>query len=102
MSKFPMYVSVTDQRVYSSPHVSPWEFKIHVERQYIPVFRKLFEQMNELEFENFLRAHLPYIPYHYDHNNHELDHRTKKIYAIIHEFGDQETKSFIENLPYFR
>lgn len=102
MAKYKLYVSITDQRVFHSPHDSPWEFEVEVERPFIAIFHRLFNQMNDLEFRNFLRAHLPYIPYHFDRNNHDIDVRTKKIYAIIHEFSDEPTKRFIEALPYFR
>lgn len=102
MDKCRLYVSVTDQRIYHYPDDAPWEYKVDVQREYIPIFKRLFEQTNELEFQNFLRAHLPYVPYHNDRNNHLIDLRTQKVYALIHEFSDQPTKAFIEKLPYFR
>lgn len=102
MPKCKLYVSLTDQRVFHHPDDSPWEFEVHVEREVVPVFRRLFSQMDDLELNNFLRSHLPYIPYHNDRNNHEIDLRTQKVYAIIHEFSDEPTKRFIEELPYFR
>ena len=102
MGKCKLYVSVTDQRVYNYPDDSPWEFKIEVQREFVPIFHRLFEQVNEIEFQNFLRAHLPYVPYHADRDNDKIDIRTQKIYALIHEFSDQQTKAFIEELPYFR
>lgn len=97
-----MYVSVTDQRVYNYPDDAPWEYQINVQQSFVPVFHRLFEQVNELEFENFLRSHLPYVPYHLDRQNHLIDRRIQKVYALIHEFSDKETKKFIEALPYFR
>lgn len=102
MEKCELYVSVTDQRVYNHPDDAPWEYKIEVQREFVPIFHRLFEQMNELEFQNFLRAHLPYVPYHNDRDNHKIDIRTQKVYALIHEFSDQQTRAFIEELPYFR
>lgn len=102
MPKQKLYISITDQRVYHYPDDSPWEYEIAIEPQFVPIFQRLFEQMNTLEFRNFLRSHLPYVPYHYDKDNHDIDVRTKKVYAIIHEFSDKPTKRFIENLPYFR
>lgn len=102
MAKAILYVSITDQRVYIHSDDSPWEYKIEVQREFVPIFHRLFEQINEIEFQNFLRAHLPFVPYHQDRYNHLIDLRTQKIYALIHEFSDQETKKFIEELPYFR
>jgi len=97
-----MYVSVVHQQVYHQPHDSPWEYEVDVPNEYVPIFHRLFTQMDRLEFRNFLRAHLPYVPYHYDKDNHDIDKRTMKVYALIHEFTDDTSKQFIEKLPYFR
>lgn len=102
MSKHKMYVSIVNQKVYSHPDDSLWEYEVEVPQQYVKVFNGLFDQTAELEWRNFLRAHLPYIPYHNDRDNHEIDLRTQKVYALIHEFTDTKSKRFIEELPYFR
>lgn len=101
-TKYTMYVSIAHKQVSGDPHSSPWEYKVELSKEAYPVFQRLFEQMNQLEFRNFLRSHLPYVPYHYDRDNSDIDRRTAKIYALIHEFTDEESKRFIEQLPYFR
>lgn len=83
------------------PLREPCEFKLVVDGNKAKLFKYLFSQLNSLEFDNIVRAQLPYIPYHFDSTNHEIDDRLKKIYALIHEFGDEETKKFVEQLPYF-
>lgn len=100
--KYKMYVSIVEQKVHFHPDDSLWEYEVEVPREYIPIFHSLFKQTAELEFRNFLRAHLPYIPYHNDRDNHDIDKRTQKVYALIHEFTDNQSKEFIEQLPYFR
>jgi len=102
MEKYKMYVSVVNQQVYHYPDDSPWEYEVNVESQYVPVFHRLFSQINELEYRNFLRSHLAFMPYHFGRNNFNVDQRTMKIYALIHEFTDDKSKKFIEKLPYFR
>ena len=102
MEKCKMYVSVKNQQVYHYPHDSPWEYEVEIPREYVPIFGRLFSQQTDLEFLNFFRAHLPYIPYHSDWENHEIDRRSMRIYAFIHEFTNDESKRVIENLPYFR
>ncbi len=102
METYKMYVSVVHQQVYHHPDDSPWEYEVNVTEEYVPVFHRLFHQVDRLEFRNFLRAHLPYVPYHYDKDNHDIDTRTMKVYALIHEFTDDKSKQFIEKLPYFR
>ena len=102
MRKYKMYVSIVNQKVYFHPNDSLWEYEVEVPREYVRVFHMLFEQTIELDWLNFLRAHLPFIPYHSDQNNHKIDLRTQKVYALIHEFTDTKSKRFIEELPYFR
>ncbi len=100
--KVKMFVSVIHQQIYPVSHVSPWEYEVEIDRNVVPVFQMLFNQIDRLEFDNFLRSHLPYVPYHYDKNNHTIDLRTMKLYALIHEYTDESSKRFIEELPYFR
>lgn len=102
MTKCKLYVSISDQRIYTHSTDSHWEYEIEIERPYIPIFKSLFDQMQLLEVDNFFRAHLPYIPYHYDKENDALDNRLYKVYALIHEFADRDTQKFIEKLPYFQ
>ncbi len=83
------------------PLGEPCEFKLKMDSKNAYIFEKLFLQLNSLEFENAVRAHIPYLQYHLDESNDEIDLRLKKIYALIHEFGDEHTKDFVEQLPYF-
>ena len=99
---YTMYVSVIHQLVTVNKEDSPYEFEVKIPKDYIEIFDHLFDQTNELEFINFLRAHLPYVPYHYDKDNHQIDRRLHKVYALIHEFTDDESKAFIEQMPFFR
>ncbi|WP_025786345.1 hypothetical protein [Sporosarcina sp. D27] len=100
--KFTMYVSVAHQQINIHKFDSPYEYVVNIPKEYIEVFHHLFDQTHELEFTNFLRSHLPYVPYHYDRDNHKVDLRLYKMYALIHEFTDDESKAFIEQLPFFR
>lgn len=97
-----VYISVAHKKVYTYPDESPWEFEVMANREIIPVFYRLFEQLSEVETSNFWRAHIPIRPYHFDKENNQYDRRMKKVYALIHEFGDEESKAFIEQLPYFK
>jgi len=96
-----LYVNVLNQSYSYIPLGEPCEFKIRLKADRERIFRKLFSQLNSLEFDNIVRAHIPYLPYHIDEENDEIDTRLKKIYALIHEVGDEETKEFVERLPYF-
>ena len=96
-----VYVSVMHKYYNFSPHHSPWEFHINIDREMLPIFDHLFAQMTSWDNNSMWRAQLPAVPYHFDQQNDEVDLRLKKVYALIHEFGDKETKKFIEQMPYY-
>lgn len=101
IEKEKFYVSVAHLTCTPYPDVTPSAFTIEIEPAKACVFQKLFNQIHALEASNAFRSNLPYIQYHLDGLNHEIDHRFKKIYALIHEFGDDQAKQFAERLPYF-
>lgn len=100
MEKTSVYVSVAHLTCNFHPGPS-FEFVLKLEPQKARIFAKLFQQIERMEEKVAFRAHLPFIPYHLDRLNHEVDTRLKKVYALIHEFGDDDTKRFVEQLPYF-
>ena len=101
MGKQNVYVSVAHLTCNLQPG-SSYEFVLQMDPIKARKITKIFTQMQGLEAANAFRAHLPYIPYHMDRLNHEIDYRLYKVYALIHEFGDDEAKRFVEQLPYFR
>ena len=54
----------------------------------------LFDQVRpSLKSRNFFRAHLSFFtPVIMAVNNDEIELRTKKVYALIHEFTDEESR----------
>ena len=104
MTLYKVYISVKSQQVYAYPEESQWEYEVTATRNEIKVFEKLFYQLKSVQSRNFLRAHEPQLvkPYHVDGENDQYDRRLKKVYAWIHEFSSDDSKRFIEQLPYFQ
>jgi len=96
-----IYVSISHHRYYYHPEDSPWEYEIEAEPEVLTVLDQLFEQKEEIEQKGFWRAHLPYVPYHLDPENDESDIRLKKLYAVIHQYTDEESKQHIETMPFY-
>lgn len=101
MEKQTYYVSVPHLTCSAYPGALAYDFKLELEPYKARVFQRLFDYIHQLESSNMVRAHLPFIPYHMDELNHDIDYRYKQIYALIHEFGDQQAKEFVEKMPYF-
>ena len=78
--------------------VSPWNFKIEATDNEIIQLRELFDQNYSTEWQNFFRAHVPYIQYHYDRENDAYDETLINIYQLIYQLGDQEAKQHISEM----
>lgn len=96
-----VYVSVMHKYYNFSPQDAPWEFHINVDPSKLKIFDVLFEQMTSWDYSSMWRAQLPAVPYHFDQQNDEVDYHLMKVYALIHEYGDKDTKKFIEQMPYY-
>lgn len=102
MEKQLYFVSIHNLTCLRAPGHDSYQFAIRLEPYKARVFQKLFQQIYSLEVRNAFRAQLPYIQYNLDGLNHEIDTRYKKIYALIHEYGDEETKHFVEQFGLFQ
>ena len=94
MEKQVYYVSIKNLTCQRCATHEATEFKIALEPYKARVFQKLFQQLYRLETVNA-------VPINGDRVNNQIDRRYKKIYALLHEFGDDDTKRFVEQLPYF-
>ncbi len=92
MDRQRVYFSLADKMYYTNPQAGPWNFELNIDRQALDVFERIFQQMQLLEISNAWRAQLPYLQYHLDRENDEIDLRLMKIYALIHEYGDEDTR----------
>lgn len=88
------YISIKNLTCNRCATYDSMNFKIELEPHKARIFHKLFQQLYALESRAF-------IPVGALYTNNAVDTRYKKIYALLHEFGDEETKNFVEQLPYF-
>ncbi|WP_183185664.1 hydrolase [Anoxybacteroides voinovskiense] len=77
---------------------SPWDFQIEATDEEIIQLREYFDQNYSTDIQNFFRAHVPYIQYHYDRENDAYDETLKKIYQLIYQLGNEEAKQHIRSM----
>ncbi|PLR98243.1 hydrolase [Bacillus sp. T33-2] len=92
------YVEVASGLITQSSTSSPWNFKIQATDEEIIRLRELFEQNYSTDWQNFFRAYVPYVQYHYDRENDAQDRNLTNIYAALHQLGDAEAKKHIESM----
>jgi hypothetical protein len=94
-SKKTYYITVGDGEISQLSTASPWDFKIEATDEEIIKLRQYFDQVYSSDWQGFLRAHTPYVQYHYDRENDAIDDTNKLIYEMIYELGDEEAKAHI-------
>jgi len=92
------YISLADGGISQLKTASPWDFKIEATDEEIIQLREYFDQNFSTDIQNFFRAHVPYIQYHYDRENDAYDETLKKIYELIYRLGDEEAREHIRSL----
>lgn len=92
------YITVATCEISQSATDSPWNFKIEATDDDIIALRKYFSQNYSTEWQNFFRAHIPFIEYHNDKANDAYDEIIKKVYGMIYQLGDNEARSHIDSM----
>ncbi|MBT2754364.1 hydrolase [Mesobacillus foraminis] len=92
------YIDVGRGEISQSATASSWNFKVDANDEEITMLREEFDQNYSTDWQNFFRAHVPYVQYHYDRENDAQDQSLLRIYEMIHKLGDQEAKSHIESM----
>lgn len=89
------YISIANGEIMQSSTDSSWNFRIEATNEEIIRLRELFDQNYSTEWQNFFRAHVPYVQYHYDRENDAYDETLQKVYQLIYQLGDEEAKKHI-------
>ncbi|AGK55301.1 MAG: hypothetical protein K0S25_1465 [Bacillus sp. (in: firmicutes)] len=98
LNKKTYYIALGTGEIMQSATDSPWNFKITATDDEIIQLREYFDQNYSTEWQNFFRAHVPYVQYHYDRENDAYDKTTEKIYKLIYDLGDEEAKQHIRSI----
>lgn len=92
------YVYIPNGQITQDRESSPWNFEIEATDNEIIQLRELFDHNYSVGEDNFYRAHVPYLQYHYDRENDEQDITLQKIYEMIYMLGSDEGKRHIESM----
>ncbi|WP_223595767.1 hydrolase [Neobacillus bataviensis] len=92
------YIDVGTGEISQSATSSTWSYKIQATDEEITQLRELFDQNYSTEWKNFIRAHIPFVEYHHDGDNHAYDSTIQQVYGMIHKLGDEEARNHIESM----
>src|SRR4051812_49372405 len=92
------YVEIASGGISQSATNSPWNFKIDATTEEINTLRNYFDESEESELRNFIRAHIPFREYHHDPENDTYDTSLRQVYHLIYKLGDSEAKQQIQSM----
>ncbi|WP_174734920.1 hydrolase [Mesobacillus harenae] len=92
------YINVGSGEISQSSTASSWNYEIKATDEEVTLLREYFDQSYTTDWQNFFRAHVPYVQYHYDRENDAYDETLTKVYEMIYELGDEQAKSHIESM----
>lgn len=98
MDKTKYYVSVQAGTILENQGDATYEFEIEATPEEILKLEELFEERLDVEDDNYIRAHIPGVPYHHDSPNDQYDRSLNNIYSLIYELGTADTKKHIESM----
>jgi len=98
MERKTYYISVGLREISQIKTASPFELEIEATEDEIRALREIFDEMYSAEWMGFLRAHVPYVQYHYDKENDMIDRDLINVYQMLYNLGKPETKQHIESM----
>ena len=101
MEKRPYYISVETGEILPIKTASTFQFEILASDEDVKKLSEIFEDMDSIANDTFVRNHLPYIPYSNDRDNDRYDSKMKEAYQLIHDLGQDETRKFIETMDFW-
>lgn len=92
------FIDVGTGEISQSSTSSTWNYQIQANTDEIIELRELFDQNYSTEWQNFIRAHIPFVEYHHDRENDAYDDTIQQVYALIYKLGNEEARRHIESM----
>lgn len=92
------YINIQSNEIFTGPYEGEWDFKIEATESQINFLERLFNRMDETDWESYFRSHIPYLEYHHQPQNREYDQRILWIYSMLYDLGDEKTRAHIRKM----
>ncbi|WP_186576444.1 hydrolase [Aquibacillus kalidii] len=98
MEKKKYYVNIGTQEISQVEFGNNNDFIIHANDEEVFLLREKMNEMYNADMNGFVRAHIPYVPYHNDESNDNYDDGLIDAFKMIHDLGDGKTREHIESM----
>lgn len=90
------YVNLQSLEISQSEVEKNHGITIYATQSEIEQLRKTFNTIHSEDFNTYLRAHVPIMPYHNARSLDQHDKSLRDALQFIYQLGDDQTKAFIE------
>lgn len=92
------YVDVQGGKISVDSPEQGGHFVIHATDEQYEDVKQIANELYNNDMKTYVRAHIPFLEYHYDEANDLYDQTLIHLYEKLHELGDEETRSHIESM----
>ncbi|WP_396106000.1 hydrolase [Cytobacillus firmus] len=93
------YIDIENAQVYAEPvEGAEWQFKIYADDQEMKKLADHIEKNYDADMKTFALAHVPFVEDKEKAQNHNYDEAIERMYKMIYDLGDDETRRNIEEM----
>ena len=92
MEKRKYYVNIGTKEISQIPYGNNTTYTIEANGEEVFQLREKFNEVFDDELGTFVRAHIPFLPYHQDSENQEYDKDLQDIFQMIYQLATMETR----------
>lgn len=98
MEKQKYYVCIPAGEISQVRYGNNDDYTIYATTEEVTMLRAKLDNMDKAGLDTYVRAHVPIMLYHNDKSNDAYDDSMTKVFEMIYELGDEQSRSHIEGM----
>jgi len=92
------FINMQSREISETKYGNSNYFTVFATEEEIDQLRRMMNKLYEADTASFIRAHIPFIPYHKDDATDTYDQQYVEALEFIYRYGNHETKDHIESM----
>lgn len=102
MERKKWFVNMQSREISGTKYGNSNCFTIYANDEEIGELRRIMDHMYDADQASFIRAHIPFVPYHNDEATATFDEKYRQALEMLYQLGNDETKAHIESTGMLR
>lgn len=92
------FVNMQSKEISETKYGNSNYYTIFARAEEVDQLRRLMDNMSDADQASFIRAHVPFVPYHIDDATDTYDQYYKEAMKFIYQYGNHEARDHIESM----